>query len=134
VGVAPGFETDLVIRFYRKDRWFLEAPLVYTTVVFGWPWRIVVPATDRYGGFSTDLASIPHLLRPLLRRDDTHPSGVLHDWLVTRNPSRRKRGKDNITRTTAARIFHESLLAKGVNPVKAEALYRGVRLWDLTKP
>jgi hypothetical protein len=129
--VVPQFESELVIQEYTRDRWFLREPLIYTTLYLGFPWRIVVPATTANGGFSTDLASIPHILRPVIRRAGTHRAAVLHDWLCTRNGHFHKRGRDGINRRVADKIFYEALIASGVPQPKAWVMYHGVRMYSL---
>lgn len=120
------FHTPLQLEEYRKDRWFLVSDFVYTTYYAGHPMEIRVPANV----FSTDLASIPHILRPLIRPRGTHKAAVIHDWLCYRNPHFKKRGLDGITRSDADKIFFEALIESGVPELKANAMYCAVRLYS----
>lgn len=132
--MVPQFHTRLAITPYRKGHWFLTEPLIYTTLVLGFPWRIYVPETDRRGGWSSDLSSIPLLIQPIIRKSaDTHAPGVLHDYLCYRNPHHHDKGKDGIDRGIADRVFLEALLVNGVNPIKARIMYTAVRAVSLTK-
>lgn len=132
--MIPHFHTRLAITPYRKDRWFLVEPLIYTTLVLGFPWRIYVPETDHRGGWSSDLSSIPWIFQPVIKKSaETHACGVLHDWLCGRNGRHHDKGRDGITRRQVDIIFRESLLANGTNPVKAQAMYLGVRAYSLTR-
>lgn len=121
------FETVLQVQPYDKDHWFLLQSLKYHTLHWEYPKLIEVPAYV----FPTDFASIPHFLRPIIRRTAaTHRAAVIHDWLTWRNPKFKKRGEDGITRSDADKIFLEALLAGGVPRWKAYTMYNGVRLWS----
>lgn len=121
----PCFKTPLILQEYDKEHWFLVEPLVYVTMHLGYPWRIEVQSL-----FATDLASIPHLARPIIRRGGTHKAAVVHDWLTTRNPDHNAKGKDNITRRDADKIFREALRVSSVPSWKTTIMYHGVRAYS----
>jgi len=127
--VKPEFLTRLVVTPYAEDKWFLDKPLKYATLYFGTPRTFTVPAEV----FPTDLASIPWLVRPFIRKSaDTHAAAVIHDWLTYRNPKFKKKGLDGITRADADKIFLEALLINGVPPLKAHIMYNAVRAFSFT--
>lgn len=119
------FKSDLVIQEYDFEHWFLREPLEYET---NNGLTIVVPEL-----FSTDLASIPHILRPIIKRGGTHKAAVIHDWLIMRNPYHDEKGLDDITRRDADKIFREALKNSNVSSWKATVMYHGVRAYSLTK-
>lgn len=122
------FHDVLIITEYRSDRWFLNHDYRYTTLVPGYPWKIVVP---KY--FQTDLTSIPQLFQSLIPKVGRHrgPS-VIHDWLVFRNPTENEKGKDFITRKTADLIFYEAMITAEVPRWKATLMFGAVRTFSLT--
>ena len=121
------FLTELSVTPYAGDKWFLNTDLIYQTLHFGKPRIYVVPAIQ----FPTDLASIPWIVRPIVRKSaDTHAAGALHDWLTWRNNSFKEKGKDGITRSDADKIFREALLVNGVPAWKATAMYNAVRAFS----
>lgn len=119
------FWGPLRLEEYRDEHWYVLEDLVYTTDTFLLPQNIIVPSY-----FPTDLASIPHILRPIIRQAGTHKAAVLHDWLVYRNPNEYRLGSDGITRAQADRIFLEALLVTGVPKWKARSMYLAVRLYS----
>lgn len=124
------FLTRLVLVEYDEEHWYLDEPLKYVTNrPFGFPWTICVPANS----FSTDLASVPHIFRPIIRRGGTHKAAVVHDWLTYRNAHHDDKGLDNITRRDADKIFREALKVCGVPSWKVTVMYHAVRLYSLTK-
>ena len=121
------FLTPLVITPYEEDRWFLDKPLKYATIYGGTPWVVTVPAHE----FSTDLASIPWLIRPIIRQDaETHAPAVIHDYLTYRNNRFKEKGLDGITRADADKIFREALIVNGTPAWKATAMYQAVRFFS----
>lgn len=121
------FLTPLVVTPYARDRWYLDKPLKYLTTYGGTPWVVTVPAHE----FSTDLASIPWIVQPIIRKDaQTHAAGVIHDYLTYRNNEFKKKGLDGITRADADKIFRQSLIVAGVPPWKATTMYHAVRLFS----
>lgn len=123
------FLTKLVVTPYAKDKWYLEKELIYRTLHFGKPRIYVVPRIN----FPTDLASIPWIVRPIVRKSaDTHAAGALHDWLTWRNNSFKEKGLDGITRSDADKIFREALIVSGVPAWKATAMYQAVRAFSFT--
>ena len=129
--VGPRFTSELVVQEYdgsNNDEWLVYRPLRYVTYHLGYPWEITVPRD-----FISDLASIPHFLRPIIRRRKTHKGGVLHDYLTRRNPYHDDKGKDGLTRRDCDKIFRESLKTCGVSSAKCTVMYHAVRLYSLTK-
>lgn len=121
----PTFQTPLILQEYDQERWFLVEPLVYVTMHFGYPWRIEVQRL-----FATDLASVPHWVRPVIRRGGTHKAAVVHDWLITRNPDHNAKGLDDVTRRDADKIFREALRVLSVPSWKTTIMYHGVRAYS----
>lgn len=106
---------NLVANVARPDFWFLAAPLVWESPTLS----ITVPA-----GFRTDLASIPHFLEFIPALDINGRSrrpGVLHDWLYG--------GARWFGKTAADAMLREALLAEGMTPDGANAIYEGVHLF-----
>jgi hypothetical protein len=121
------FLTPLVITPYAEDRWFLDKPLKYATNYGGNHWVVTVPAHE----FSTDLASIPWLFRPIIRKTaDTHAAGVIHDYLCYRNNRFKEKGLDGITRSDCDKIFRECLIVAGTPAWKATTMYQAVRFFS----
>ncbi len=76
---------------------------------------ITVPA-----GFSSDLASIPRLARPLIGVLERHaPAAVVHDWLYLRG---------GVSRRAADRIFLTAMATMGVGRLRRWVMYAAVRL------
>lgn len=99
------FEGYLDLRAGKPGEWVLLSPLS-----FG---EYTVPA-----GFTTDLASIPRTVRPLVDRNgSSRAASVLHDWLYATRP---------VSRKEADALFLEALEASGVGWVRY-AMYCGVR-------
>lgn len=124
--MTPLFHNPLRLQEYGKEKWFLTENFSYTTLHFGQPRKFTVPALV----FPTDLASIPHILRPIIRRGGTHKAAVIHDYLTYRNPKFKERGMDCITRSDVDKIFYEALLTDGVPPLKAWMMYQAVRAFS----
>lgn len=120
--MEPKFHDLLSVTEYRSKRWFLNSDLRYTTMVLGYPWKIIVPQH-----FPTDLASIPRAAQAIIPVVDKHrKAAVVHDWLTFRNPYRDRLGIDNIKRQIADRIFYEAMLVDGVDRWKAATMYCAV--------
>lgn len=79
---------------------------------------LVVPKS-----FITDLASIPKLFQGIIGvPEDFDEESILHDFLYS------KYNDYMINRETADKIFKQSLILNGVNPLTAKLMYDGVRL------
>ena len=74
-------------------------------------------------GFTTDLASIPRILWPIVSplRSSTVTPSILHDWLYY-NP-------DGRSRQIVDDIYYASLLANGLSKGSAYRYYAAVRLF-----
>ena len=104
------FCSTLDLRAGKPGQWVLLRPLIWNDGV-----KIVVPA-----GFSTDLASIPRVLRWLLQQNGaSRRSAVLHDFLYRSH---------RMTRGSADALFKKALQSDGVNPVGVWLYWAGVRV------
>lgn len=114
--------SPLDLRATRPGRWLLLAPLVWADGIFG---RVEVPA-----GTSTDLASVPRLLRnrkafaidgpsrrPAVTHDDMYARGVIFDGSSERP----------VDRKTADKFLYTALIAEGVPAPTAWMYWVGVR-------
>ncbi len=109
------FQSDLVLRAGKGDRWTLVGNLIYSYRDGDGDATITVPAGTR-----TDLASIPRLLTPLLPVNDTHrAAAVLHDYLYRTHV---------VSRRLADKIFRQAMEELGVSAWKRWAMWAGVRL------
>lgn len=74
-------------------------------------------------GFITDLASTPSILEDIFPHDDMEysSSAILHDFLYS------KQQMYGINRETSDKIFRQLMIYSGVNPVKADLMYKAVR-------
>lgn len=72
-------------------------------------------------GFFTDGPSIPVLLAPLVGGTPGLRAAVLHDYLLR---------DQYVSRETADKVFHEALIASGVDPAAAGTMYNAVRAYS----
>ena len=78
-------------------------------------------------GFPFDLASIPHLFRSLLDKEDLMVAGPLaHDWLYQH---RGNTGRIRFTRRATDRLFRQLMAAEGVGWIKRWVAWTAVRLF-----
>jgi hypothetical protein len=97
-------------------QWQLTAPLVYESDMGG---RIEVPT-----GFSTDFASVPHLIITYgLMGNRAHRPAVVHDY-VTRERL--------FERHKCDAIFLEAMLHEGIDPTRARLMYAAVAAYTAT--
>ena len=109
------FLSELVLTPWQGTKWKLVAPLSYIRS----EGNITVP-----DGFTTDLASIPRIIRPLIPIHGKHTRGaVLHDYLY----EIQKINDEWITRKQADDIFYDAMLELGVNRFKARIMWSAVR-------
>jgi hypothetical protein len=108
----PRFVTMLHVTQTDRDRWTLQAPLIYESEIIGY---VRVPA-----GFVTDFASVPRLpLMYMLAGGKATAPSVVHDYLYsTREVSRR----------TADAVFHEATRVSGHGAFTASLMWAGVRM------
>lgn len=102
----------------------LLADLIYDSVRLGA--RVVVPA-----GFSTDLASIPRLVQPLIPKEGKYNRpAVVHDWLYANGSIGPKGGLVSrpVARATADAVLREAMASLLVDAERAELIYMGVRV------
>lgn len=101
----------------------LKSELIYDSMRLGA--RVVVPA-----GFSTDLASIPRLVQPLIPKEGKYNrAAVVHDYLYALGGFFDRRGVlVEIDRKEADDVLKEAMAALMVDADRAEAIYLGVRL------
>ena len=84
---------------------------------------IVIPA-----GFEFE-ESIPSFLFSVSRpRGESKRAACVHDWLYRKGSYTNLGGTFPVKRKQADAVYHELLLAKGVNPVRAYFRWLGVRL------
>ncbi len=89
--------------------------------------NMIVRIDDHYHavpmGFSTDLASIPRIMRPVFSPTDydTISPAILHDWHYC--------CEKNIDRRTADNVFYYALKHQGMSSIGAYTYYLGVRLF-----
>ena len=107
------FFDPLVLRWVSANQWVLEKELRCETFLGD---VIYIPA-----GSSTDLASIPKIIWPILSPAGPWArSSVVHDECY-RNPSRK------FTRARCDEIFLEGMRADGVDVASMKAIYTAVR-------
>lgn len=121
---APGpqgsdrFLDKLVVEAALPTGWTLHTRLRYKTNI-GPERTIQVPE-----GFSTDLASIPRLLRPLITKNGpSRYAAVVHDYLYRLAGT----GPKAVPRTEADMIFREAMLDMEVPKWKMFLMHKGVQ-------
>jgi uncharacterized protein DUF1353 len=88
--VMPFIDSDLTVTRYGDDHWRLESTLIYQ----GEKDKFIVPA-----GYITDFATVPRIVVWLIPRFGRYtPAAILHDWLLTDDPTISSRDKDGIFR------------------------------------
>lgn len=93
----------LRVEYLDGRRWLLLEPFAYFDATWGF---IDVPL-----GFTTDFASIPRMLWPLLPPTGAYgKAAVVHDWLYRQHQI----GGTRITRREADRIFRDAMADLGV--------------------
>lgn len=114
--MKPEFYTELSATAIPPNRWRLDKPLHYLTLVTGKPEDIIAES-----GFDTDLASIPRLLRWLIPGNGIErPAATLHDKVYrTGGYSATKKGT-RLTRKQCDQILLEA------NLVDIETYYRSL--------
>ena len=79
-------------------------------------------------GFRFDLASIPHLFRSLLDKEDLGVAGPLvHDWLYQHRGNVDSLPQTRFTRRATDRIFRQLMAAEGVGVVRRWIAWAAVR-------
>ena len=115
------FETALVAEAVDGG-WSLHEDLIYHSDILG---RVVtVPA-----GYTTDLASVPRLLRWIVpvANAKNRKAAVIHDYLCTHGDGVVKNQKQS------DRVFREALGVLGLGRFKSGALYFSVRTFQSIK-
>jgi len=91
-------------------------------------------------GYRTDLTSVPRVLQWLVRKlGKEGPCAAVHDVLYStgemsieiedpERPGRFLETKVKVTKGISDSIFYESMTVKNVNPLRREALYRGLQV------
>lgn len=78
-------------------------------------------------GFTSDGCTIPYIFRWLLgckHNGQYLPASIIHDFLL------QNKGIVGNSRILSSRIFRQTLLQEGVNPIKAQIMYLGVEFWQ----
>lgn len=111
--MKPGFQSDSVVTRSSDGHTFvLVEPLVYVTALGA---VITVPA-----GSTCDGASVPRVLwRALPPFGRYWLAAWLHDYLYR---------DTDMARINCDDLFKEAMISLGVDPLRAEAMYQGVRL------
>jgi hypothetical protein len=112
------FKSELVLEAMenKPDFWVVKAPLVWNEIP-GSPSfaNITVPV-----GFTTDLASVPKIIRNIFDVDGrSRAPAVLHDWLYA---------VQRTTKTDADEFLRLALIATGEKPWVARTYWLGVHL------
>jgi len=112
------FHNELDVRAYKKERWKLLHEYAYTTqILHEYPTKITAP-----GGFITDLASIPKIVRSLIPQVGKHRgAAVIHDFLYSTSD------KHSYSRLQVDRVFLEAMKTAGVSLWKRHAMFYAVR-------
>jgi len=105
------FLSDLILDPQPDRSWRVVFPFVVETQKAG---RLVVPAD-----FVCDLNSIPRFLWFASTPTDFPEAGVVHDWGY----------RGNLSQATADAVYHEILLALGMNSIRAQGRYRALRFF-----
>ena len=104
--------------------WELTGSLVYE----GNRDRFTVPK-----GFKTDFASIPRILQILVPKNGSHDAAaIIHDFLYRRQPfvpsPAPSQAMQRISRKDADRLFRRIMRELGVNCIRYNLMYAGVRI------
>lgn len=119
----PLFHGALQVEESTNGRWKLITPLAYTTLVLGEP--VVIVAQK---GFDNDLASIPRIATPIIRKNGKHRrAAVIHDKIYFDKGKGFIAGRE-LTRKEADLIFLEALKVCEVSWWKRSTMYRAVRM------
>jgi hypothetical protein len=115
------FETELVAKAVDGG-WMLHEDLVYHSDILR---RVVTVPT----GYTTDLASVPRLLRWIVpvANAKNRKAAVVHDYLCTHGDGVVKNQKQS------DRVFREALGVLGLGRFKSGALYYPVRIFQSIK-
>ena len=101
---------DLILRWVASDLWTVYED--FAVFIDGNP--IYVPK-----GFSTDLASIPKFLWPILSPMGPYtPAAVLHDYLYATQPCPKEKADE---------MFRDAMLCLNVDTAIAEKIYKAVK-------
>ncbi len=107
-----GFTSDLELRQISDERWELTADLVYQHA----PGNTITATA----GFSTDLATVPHVFRWLVGRSGRDSkAAVIHDWLLA----------TNLPRCQADAIFRDALRDLNLPWLRRWLMWGAVRLF-----
>lgn len=125
------FTRSLVLEDTGDGRhWSLFAAIRYEIGKEGSGHYVDIPA-----GFITDLASVPRVLHSLVPPTGRgNASSVLHDYLYQhpyfyyRLPGSRVANLSMLDRLACDQIFYEALRVQGAGWLRAQAMYRGVRI------
>ena len=119
----PEFYSDLSATAIPPNRWRLDKPLRYLTLVTGKPEDIVAES-----GFDTDLASIPRLVRPILPGNGKERrAAVMHDKVYRSGGLFVLKSGGSLTRKQCDQMMLEGMLVDGVLKHRAYLIYWGVR-------
>lgn len=115
------FRTGVYVCVIPKGKFELTKPLVYCSKIYGS--AITVPI-----GFPTDFASIPWLLRSIIKVNGRHrPAAVVHDFLCEHGLG------IGVDQKAADRIFLEAMTVLDVRFTQRRIMYRGVRTFQMIK-
>lgn len=109
--------SHMILKDLKSSKFQLVFDYIYKTKKY----IIRVPS-----GFVTDFASIPHIMQVFISPyGKSNSASVIHDWLYS------KKCEIKISRAEADLIFLEILKENGVNIIKANVMYYGVRIFGV---
>ena len=114
VGIRFPHDLDmrLVVSGKQRGEWILTKP-------FSVMWRGGQVIAEAH--FVTDGPSVPKVARSIISLKNAWRASVIHDWLYVMEPS-------TWTRKKADKLFYDCLRADGVGWLRAQAMYRAVRV------